>query len=45
MLFFYYCFDDWLAATTGTEWLGAVPWVVVLLAHFVFAPLAITVKR
>lgn len=35
MFFFWYCFDDWLATVTQTEWVGTVPWWVVLIAHFI----------
>ena len=39
MFFFWYCFDDWFAAVTNTPWAADVPWVVILLLHFIFAPL------
>lgn len=35
MFFFWYCFDDWLAGVTNTPWVGDVPWIVVLLSHFI----------
>lgn len=39
MLFLWYCFDDWTAKVSGVEWLGSVPWPVVLLAHLILIPL------
>lgn len=33
MLFFWYCFDDHLAALLNMPGLGHVPWWIVLLAH------------
>jgi len=32
ILFFWYCFDDWLAHATETPWLGQVPPLVVVVA-------------
>lgn len=40
MLFFWYCFDEWVAQTSGQPWLGHVPWIVIVLLHF---PLALVV--
>lgn len=30
MLFLWYGFDDWAARTFDVEWLGTVPWPVIL---------------
>ena len=38
-LFFYYCFDDWLASVTETPWLGEIPWWVTLCVALVLTPL------
>lgn len=39
MLFFWYCFDDWAASTFNVEWLGSIPWPVILLLHLPLAML------
>lgn len=42
MLFFWYCLDDYLAATFHNAALGTVPWWVVLIAHL---PLGLLLRR
>jgi hypothetical protein len=39
MLFFWYCFDDYLARVCHNPDLGTVPWWVILLLNFVFLPM------
>lgn len=38
MFFFWYCFDDYVAALVGNPALGVVPWWAILCLHLVLAP-------
>jgi hypothetical protein len=38
MLFFWYCFDDYIASLAGNPAIGHVPWWVVLVLHLFLAP-------
>lgn len=46
MLFIWYCFDEWAAATFNTPWLANVPWPLILLLHVpLFMLLAMVSRR
>jgi predicted ABC-type sugar transport system permease subunit len=38
MLFFWYCFDDYVAQLVGNPSLGNVPWWVILVLSLVLVP-------
>ena len=42
MFFFWYCFDDYVAALAHNPDLGTVPWWVILALHLVLAPFVVS---